>query len=74
MSKWVSVKNDMLEPPAPKWPSCPFCGSHLSKCKRRGMHFSVRCVCCGARGPKANSAPHAIQLWRFLRWGHDDHA
>lgn len=45
---------------------CPFCGWRHSDVKRQqhfGEMFWVQCCNCGARGPRRDNKPEAIECW-----------
>jgi len=70
------MQDEVIKPIDPI--ECPFCGSKYAP-RLYGFHerieetgkyvnkYTVRCLNCGARGPKKEFGPHAIKGWNKRR-------
>lgn len=60
-----NIRNSMADAALEKVKPCPYCGAagHASVFSMREGYFSVLCLTCEARGPKALEAKVAVEKW-----------
>lgn len=68
---------------APQSTPCPFCTDIripeileeplVFETPPNKIQYQAECVCCGARGPLANTVAHALKLWNVRFYGKPTH-